>query len=123
TARCARTPCAASARRATESTTRSTRSSWGSWRRASWAAVASAGLASAEPSISARFETNGPEQDRALTSHVVGMALEADPLDGRGLILEQPPVVEDEPTPIKWVGFESHSDDVRSQSSVLFGSV
>src|SRR3989441_8959137 len=30
---------------------------------------------------------------------------------------------EDEPTPIKWVGFESHSDDVRSQSSVLFGSV
>src|SRR2546425_8959702 len=36
---------------------------------------------------------NGSEQDRALTSHVVGMALEADPLDGRGLILEQPPVV------------------------------
>ena len=30
---------------------------------------------------------------------------------------------EDEPTPIKWVGLESHSDDVRSQSSVLFGSV
>jgi hypothetical protein len=30
---------------------------------------------------------------------------------------------EDEPKPIKWVGFESHSDDVQSKSSVLFGPV
>src|SRR5436309_1610467 len=30
-------------------------------------------------------------------------------------------LLEEEPTPIKWVRFESHSDDVRSQSPVLFG--
>jgi hypothetical protein len=32
-------------------------------------------------------------------------------------------VFEAEPRPIKWIGFESHSDDVQSQSSVLFGPV